>query len=155
MVDHPQVSLAISLHAPNDEARKVSCRSIIPYPLDVLMKTLDEYVEKTNKRIFLWVHHDSRVTDKLPYAYELAWSYGRGDSDMWILYHTMLVKVSWEMICNQRRLSLSKISKSPRRTRYPFDSSIYDGWWYRCGLRSARPQSRWEKVAEVSGKRIG
>ena len=52
MVDHPQVSLAISLHAPNDEAR----RSIMPvdntYPLDVLMKTLDEYVEKTNKRIF-------------------------------------------------------------------------------------------------------
>ncbi len=52
MIDHPQVSLAISLHAPNDEAR----RSIMPvdntYPLDQLMATLDEYVAKTNKRIF-------------------------------------------------------------------------------------------------------
>ncbi len=72
MVDHPQVSLAISLHAPNDEAR----RSIMPvdntYPLDVLMKTLDEYVEKTNKRIFYEYIMIQGVTDKLAYAYELA-----------------------------------------------------------------------------------
>jgi 23S rRNA (adenine2503-C2)-methyltransferase len=72
MVDHPQVSLAISLHAPNDEARK----SIMPvdntYPLDVLMKALDEYVEKTNKRIFYEYIMIQGVTDKLPYAYELA-----------------------------------------------------------------------------------
>jgi 23S rRNA (adenine2503-C2)-methyltransferase len=52
MIDFPQTSLAISLHAPNDEIRS----SIMPvdntYPLADLMKTLDEYVDKTNKKIF-------------------------------------------------------------------------------------------------------
>jgi adenine C2-methylase RlmN of 23S rRNA A2503 and tRNA A37 len=52
MVDHPQISLAVSLHAPNDEAR----RAIMPvdntYPLAQLMEALDEYVRVTNKRIF-------------------------------------------------------------------------------------------------------
>ncbi len=42
------------------------------YPLDVLMKTLDEYVEKTNKRIFYEYIMIQGVTDKLPYAYQLA-----------------------------------------------------------------------------------
>jgi|GEM_PF-4010954 len=52
MEDFPQTSLAISIHAPNDEIRK----SIMPvnytYNLDKLMQALDEYVAKTNKRIF-------------------------------------------------------------------------------------------------------
>jgi 23S rRNA (adenine2503-C2)-methyltransferase len=72
MVDHPQISLAVSLHAPNDEAR----RSIMPvdntYPLAELMKALDEYVEVTNKRIFYEYIMIKGVTDKLQYAYELA-----------------------------------------------------------------------------------
>jgi 23S rRNA (adenine2503-C2)-methyltransferase len=52
MKDFPQTSLAVSLHAPNDEVRK----SIMPvdhtYPLNNLMETLDEYTKTTNKRIF-------------------------------------------------------------------------------------------------------
>lgn len=72
MVEHPQVSLAVSLHAPNDEAR----RAIMPvdntYPLDQLMKALDEYVEKTNKRIFYEYIMIKGVTDKPQYAHELA-----------------------------------------------------------------------------------
>ena len=72
MIDHPQVSLAVSLHAPNDEAR----RSIMPvdntYPLEQLMATLDEYVAKTNKRIFYEYIMIKGVTDKPQYAYELA-----------------------------------------------------------------------------------
>ena len=50
--DFPQVSLAISLHAPNDEARKKIMPVENTYPIDVLMQALDAYVEKTNKRIF-------------------------------------------------------------------------------------------------------
>ena len=50
--DFPQTSLAVSLHAPNDEVRK----SIMPvdhtYSLTDLMKCLDNYTKKTNKRIF-------------------------------------------------------------------------------------------------------
>lgn len=70
-LDFPQTSLAISLHAPNDEIRA----SIMPvdhtYPLKDLMKVLDEYVQKTNKRIFYeyiminWVNDNIVLADEL------------------------------------------------------------------------------------------
>lgn len=70
--DFPQVSLAISLHAPNDIARS----SIMPvdhsYPLKDLMASLDEYCEATNKRVFYEYIMISGVTDKLEYMQELA-----------------------------------------------------------------------------------
>ncbi len=70
--DYPQVSLAISLHAPNDETR----RKIMPvdhtYPLATLMQTLDDYVAKTNKRIFYEYIMIAGVTDKPQFAHELA-----------------------------------------------------------------------------------
>ncbi|MFA5916635.1 MAG: 23S rRNA (adenine(2503)-C(2))-methyltransferase RlmN [Candidatus Gracilibacteria bacterium] len=69
--DFPQTSLAISLHAPNDEIRK----SIMPvdqtYSLDKLMKSLDEYVEKTNKRIFYEYIMINGVNDNIKLASEL------------------------------------------------------------------------------------
>ncbi len=51
-LDYPQVSLAVSLHAPNDEARKRIMPVENTYPIPDLMAALDEYVEKTNKRVF-------------------------------------------------------------------------------------------------------
>lgn len=70
--DFPQVSLAISLHAPNDQAR----RKIMPvdhtYPIAELMKALDEYVSITNKRIFYEYIMIAGVTDRPEYAHELA-----------------------------------------------------------------------------------
>ena len=46
-----QVNLAISLHAPNDKLRT----SIMPinkaYPLEKLIKSVKEYVSKTNRRV--------------------------------------------------------------------------------------------------------
>lgn len=69
--DFPQTSLAISLHAPNDEIRK----SIMPvdhtYNLDKLMESLDKYVEKTNKRIFYEYIMINWVNDNIKLAYEL------------------------------------------------------------------------------------
>ncbi len=50
--DFPQVSLAVSLHAPNDEARKRIMPVENTYPIDKLMEALDSYTEKTNKRVF-------------------------------------------------------------------------------------------------------
>ena len=71
MVDFPQTSLAISIHAPNDEIRK----SIMPvdhtYNLDKLMTALDEYVEKTNKKIFYEYIMLNGVNDNIKLAYEL------------------------------------------------------------------------------------
>lgn len=69
--DFPQTSLAISLHAPNDEIRK----SIMPvdhtYPLVDLMKSLDEYVEETNKKIFYEYIMINWVNDNIKLAHEL------------------------------------------------------------------------------------
>lgn len=69
--DFPQTSLAISLHAPNDEIR----RSIMPvdhtYDVKTLMESLDEYTEKTNKRIFYEYIMINGVNDHLKLADEL------------------------------------------------------------------------------------
>jgi 23S rRNA (adenine2503-C2)-methyltransferase len=69
--DFPQTSLAISLHAPNDEIRK----SIMPvdhtYDLEHLMSSLDRYVAKTNKRIFYEYIMINGVNDHIKLADEL------------------------------------------------------------------------------------
>jgi len=69
--DFPQTSLAISLHAPNDEIRK----SIMPvdhtYSLSELMKSLDDYVEETNKRVFYEYIMINWVNDNIKLAHEL------------------------------------------------------------------------------------
>lgn len=70
--DFPQTSLAISLHAPTDEAR----RAIMPveqtYPLDKLMAALDEYSATTNKRVFYEYIMINGLTDRPEYAKKLA-----------------------------------------------------------------------------------
>lgn len=47
----PQVTLAISLHASNDELRSNMMPVNLSYPLDELFKACKIYTEKTNKRI--------------------------------------------------------------------------------------------------------
>ena len=64
-------SLAVSLHAPNDEIRKKIMPVDHTYPLKELMSTLDDYVNTTNKRIFYeyiminWVNDDIRLAHEL------------------------------------------------------------------------------------------
>lgn len=155
MVDHPQVSLAISLHAPNDEAR----RSIMPvdntYPLDVLMKTLDEYVEKTNKRIFYEYIMIQWVTDKLSYAYELAdlmqdrlghvnfipYNAGEGimGNDMQPTPSLMIKK--FQRVLEERWI--------PSTVRFTMGDDIDAA----CGQLALKVDGK--KIAEVEGKRIG
>lgn len=89
--DFPQTSLAISLHAPNDEIR----RSIMPvdqtYPLADLMKSLDDYVEKTNKRIFYEYIMINWINDNIKLAHEL------GKLLEWRLAHVNFIPYnSWE-----------------------------------------------------------
>lgn len=69
--DFPQTSLAISLHAPNDEIRKKIMPVDYTYPLKDLMKSLDEYVAKTNKRIFYEYIMINGVNDDIKLAHEL------------------------------------------------------------------------------------
>ena len=69
--DFPQTSLAISLHAPNDDIR----REIMPvdhtYDIEKLMTSLDRYTDKTNKRIFYEYIMINGVNDHLKLADEL------------------------------------------------------------------------------------
>lgn len=71
MEDFSQTSLAISLHAPNDEVRKKIMPVSKNYPLSDLMKVLDDYVEKTNKKIFYEYIMINWVNDDIKLAHEL------------------------------------------------------------------------------------
>ncbi|MDD5213673.1 MAG: 23S rRNA (adenine(2503)-C(2))-methyltransferase RlmN [Candidatus Gracilibacteria bacterium] len=71
-IDFPQTSLAISLHAPDDEVRKQIMPVDNTYPLSELMKSLDEYTAVTNKRVFYEYIMIQGVNDDLSMAYKLA-----------------------------------------------------------------------------------
>ena len=49
--DFPQVNLAVSLHAPNDEIRRRTMPVAKAYAYDELMRACREYTEKTHRRI--------------------------------------------------------------------------------------------------------
>lgn len=67
-----QINLAISLHAPNDELRNKLMPINKAYPLVELIKTLKEYIEKTNRRVTLEYIMLSGVNDTVECAKELA-----------------------------------------------------------------------------------
>jgi 23S rRNA (adenine2503-C2)-methyltransferase len=69
--DFPQTSLAISIHAPNDEIRKKIMPVNHTYNLNKLMTALDEYTAKTNKRVFYEYIMINWVNDNIKLAYEL------------------------------------------------------------------------------------
>ena len=51
--DLPGVNLAISLHAPNQELRYRIMPSARPFPIDKLMKSIDEYCERSGQKVFV------------------------------------------------------------------------------------------------------
>jgi len=154
MVDHPQVSLAVSLHAPNDEAR----RAIMPvdntYPLDVLMKTLDEYVEITNKRIFYEYIMIQWVTDRIEFSYQLAdlmrWRLGHVNfipynAGEWIMGNDMQPTTPLMIKKFQRVLEENGV---PSTVRFTMGDDIDAA----CGQLALKVDGK--QVSEVSGKRI-
>lgn len=67
-----QVNLALSLHAPNDELRTRIMKINRAYPIEPLMKAIDYYLEKTNRRItfeYILLHD---VNDHVEEAHQLA-----------------------------------------------------------------------------------
>ena len=67
-----QVNLAISLHAPNNEVRSSMMRINKSYPIEVLMEAIDEYIEKTNRRVTFEYIMLNNVNDRPHHAKELA-----------------------------------------------------------------------------------
>lgn len=51
MNEEGQVNLAISLHAPNNTLRSRIMPINKAYPLNELMETIKEYINKTNRRV--------------------------------------------------------------------------------------------------------
>jgi 23S rRNA (adenine2503-C2)-methyltransferase len=67
-----QVNLAVSLHAPNDALRS----QLVPYnqhfPISSLMEAVQEYVQRTNRRVSFEYVLLRGVNDAIPLAAELA-----------------------------------------------------------------------------------
>lgn len=89
--DFPQTSLAISLHAPNDKIRSEIMPVDQTWPLEKLMKSLDDYVAVTNKRIFYEYIMINGVNDHIKLADEL------GKLLQWRLAHVNFIPYNaWE-----------------------------------------------------------
>ena len=67
-----QVNLAISLHGPNDSIRNKIMPINKVYPIDELMKSLDEYYSKTNRRLTIEYIMLDGVNDSENCAIELS-----------------------------------------------------------------------------------
>lgn len=67
-----QITLAISLHAPNDEIRKGLMPIANKYSYDELINACNYYTEKTNKRITFEYALIDEVNDRLEHAKELS-----------------------------------------------------------------------------------
>ena len=70
--ENMQVNLAISLHAPNDELRKQIMPIAKVYDINVLMKTVKKYIDKTSRRVTFEYIMLSGVNDTEECAKELA-----------------------------------------------------------------------------------
>ncbi len=67
-----QINLAISLHAPNDTLRNKLMPINKAYPLKELIKTIKDYIKKTNRRVTIEYILLKDVNDKKEHAKELA-----------------------------------------------------------------------------------
>jgi len=67
-----QVNLAISLHAPNDKLRSKLMPINKQYPLEKLMKAIDDYVKKTSRQVMFEYLMIKGINDSPSLARELA-----------------------------------------------------------------------------------
>lgn len=72
MEESLQINLAISLHAPSTELRDKIMPINRAYKLDLLMATIKEYIEKTNRRVTIEYVMLDGVNDSEAHANELA-----------------------------------------------------------------------------------
>ncbi len=67
-----QINLALSLHAPSDELRSKLMPINTHFPLSEVMKAVDFYIEKTNRKVMCEYLMIAEVNDSLEQAEELA-----------------------------------------------------------------------------------
>lgn len=66
-----QINLSISFHAPNSELRSKIMPINDKYPLDKLIKKIDEYIIKTNRKVMLEYLMIKGINDSIKHAEEL------------------------------------------------------------------------------------
>jgi len=69
--EFPQINLAISLHAPNDRLRGELMPVNKKYPLEKIFQAVDEYIEKTNRKVMFEYVVLKNVNDSEKQAKEL------------------------------------------------------------------------------------
>ncbi|MFA6106885.1 MAG: 23S rRNA (adenine(2503)-C(2))-methyltransferase RlmN [Patescibacteria group bacterium] len=67
-----QVNLALSLHAPNDKLRDELCPVNKKYPVKKILSAVDDYIEKTNRRVMVEYIMLEKINDFPEQARELA-----------------------------------------------------------------------------------
>ena len=72
MREHLQISLAISLHAPNDEIRQKTMPVARRYPIEEIFEVCREYIEQTGRRITFEYSMIAGVNDRREHAEELS-----------------------------------------------------------------------------------
>ena len=70
--EYPQINLAISLHAPDDKLRGKLMPVNKKYPLSKILKIVDEYVKKTNRKVMFEYVMLENINDSERQAQELA-----------------------------------------------------------------------------------
>lgn len=70
--DHPQVNLAISLHAPDDTLRSQLLPANHQFPLDKLMKSCREYIADTNRKVTFEYALIDHINDTPEHAHAFA-----------------------------------------------------------------------------------
>lgn len=69
--EHLQITLAVSLHAPNDEIRKQTMPVARRYPMEKIFEVCREYVRETGRRVTFEYSMIRGVNDKREHAEEL------------------------------------------------------------------------------------
>ncbi len=89
--EFPEVKLAFSLHSPFDEQRLELMPITKMYPINDVMLSLKEFVEKTNKRVFIAYILLENVNDSIGHAEELA-RLIKKQGEKSYLYHVNLIR---------------------------------------------------------------
>ncbi len=107
-----QSTLAVSLHASDNETRK----SIMPvsnkYPFDSLMETLKKYTEKTNRRVTIEYVLIKDINDSIEHAKKLAFAISRLKSNVNLIIYNPNEKSPYKKPIKENILKFKYILES-------------------------------------------
>jgi len=89
--EFPGVSLAFSLHSPFPKQRLQLMPITKTYPIDTVMKALKDFVNETNKKVFIAYVLLENVNDSIDHAKEIA-RLIKNQGDKHYLYHVNLIR---------------------------------------------------------------